>query len=379
MVALNGERLADLRDLLGVSQTTVAATTGVNQALVSMVERGERTLGEGLAEALSRAFGVPVSFFHVRTELSDSAPVTFRKKAGASVRDEKRIVAKHREAARLFAESSARSGYQEARLPRPGDYDDDPAILAEAVRYEVGLADDDPVPNVVRLAERLGVGVITSLEPGTTATGDHVSISRPHDADGRPLVALVASCPGDMARLSLAHEVGHLVLDRALVRPVRSTRAPEERRAYTFGSALLVHDSVMRKHVSENLTLHGYLPLKARYGISVAALIMRATHMGLISQSRARSLHIQRSSQGWTKHEPVEVATEAQLLLDQCYRRAFPGWSNHAVAHELGMMYRLLDDWVPDQSPPPGNVVWLAERRSERGADGGSVRDHDAV
>jgi Zn-dependent peptidase ImmA (M78 family)/transcriptional regulator with XRE-family HTH domain len=379
-LVLNGERLVDLRDLLGLSQTALAERLEVNQAFVSLIERGERSLPDNLASTAAQAFDVPESFFRVAARLGDGTPVTFRKRAGASVRDERRVIAKHREAARLFGTISQRAGYHRSKLPHPADHDGDALLLAEAVRQEAGLSDDEPVKNVTRLLERLGVGVISNLEPGYAASADHVSISRPADADGRPLVAMIASCPGDMARLSLAHELGHLIYDRQLARPIRSTRSVEEKRAYDFASALLAPDAVMRKYVSETLTLHGYLPLKAEYGISVAAIVVRAHRMGLISDSRARSLHIQRSSQGWTKHEPVAVANERALLLEQSYRRVFPGWSNRRVAAELGLMPAILDDWVADLDPASRReVVWLSDFRQRRSASPAAAGHHDVV
>jgi len=368
---LNGERLVDLRDLLGLSQASLAERLGVNQATISLIERGDRAFPDSVATAAMAEFGLPESFFVVPTVVADAAPVTFRKKAAASVRDEKRVIKKHREASRLFATASLRSDYHPSKLPRPEDYDEDALLLAEVVRSEVGLSAEEPIPNVVRLIERLGVGVISTLEPGDGTDADHVSISRPADADGRPLVALVASCSGDMARLSLAHEIGHMIFDRRLAKPIKSTRSFEEKRAYDFASALLVPDTVMRKCVSETLTLHGYLPIKAQYGVSVAALIVRAQRMGLISDARARSLHIQRSSQGWNKSEPVSVKMENPILLEQSYRQAFPGWSNQSVAFDLGMMPTLIDEWVenrPAESNKAAGVVSLDDWRRRKAA-----------
>lgn len=363
--ALNGERLTDLRDLLSLSQTALADRLRVKQAFISMVESGARTIPESLAADAVAAFGLPSSFFLVPTTLRDTAPVTFRKKSAASVRDERRIIKKHQEAARLFATVSKASGYRESRLPDPNCFNGDTLLLAESVREIDGLSIDEPIPNVTRLLERLGVGVLKHLEPGIADDKDHVSMSRPADGDERPLVAIVASCPGDMVRLSLAHELGHLIFDRNRAKPIPSTRSPEEKRAYDFASALLVPDVVMRNSVGESLTLHGYLPLKAKYGISVAALIMRARRMGLISEERARSLHIQRSSQGWRRHEPVQVKGEKTSLLEQCYARAFPNQSNPQVSEATGIMVSLLDEWLPETSVSE-TVFSLAAWREKR-------------
>ncbi|MCL2483556.1 MAG: XRE family transcriptional regulator [Propionibacteriaceae bacterium] len=360
-----GGRLSDYRDLLGWSQTALADQLGVAQAFVSQVERGDKPFPETLASDLAGRGEVPFSFFLVPTR--SVAPVTFRKKASASVRDEKRIVAEFREAARLFEAVSREAGYHEARLPAPGDFEGDAVLLAEEVRRRGGIDPDEPVRNVTRLMERLGVGVVSTLEPGHAAEGEHVSISRPADANGRPLVAMIASCSGDRQRLSLAHELAHLIFDQKLTHGIRSTRSPEERRAFDFASALLVPDRIIRHAVSESVTLQGYLPLKARYGISVAALIQRAKRMGVISEDRARSLHIQRSSQGWTKHEPVTVVAEKTRLWQQSYRRVFPDMPNHDVAGQIGQCYKLLDDWFEDVPEVAADkVVSLASWRQRK-------------
>jgi Zn-dependent peptidase ImmA (M78 family)/transcriptional regulator with XRE-family HTH domain len=362
--ALNGERLTDLRDLLGLSQTTLADRLGVKQAFISMVESGARPIPDSLVADAIAAFALPSTFFSVAPTLRDPAPVTFRKKAAASVRDERRIIKKYQEAARLFATVSRESGYRESRLPDPGEFDGDTVLLAERIRELAGLTVDEPVPNMTRLMERLGVGVLAHLESGFADDKDHVSMSRPADATERPLVATIASCPGDMARLSLAHELGHLIFDRGRAKPIPSTRSPEERRAYAFASALLVPDTVMRENVAETLTLHGYLPIKAKYGVSVAALIVRARHIGLISEDRARSLHIQRSSQGWRRNEPVPVKDEKTALLEQCYARAFPGQGNPEVSEATGIMVSLLDDWLPETSVT-AKVTSIADWRTK--------------
>jgi Zn-dependent peptidase ImmA (M78 family)/transcriptional regulator with XRE-family HTH domain len=376
--ALNGERLTDLRDLLGLSQTALADRLGVKQAFISLVESGSRPMPDALADDVVAAFALPSTFFFVATTLRDAAPVTFRKKAAASVRDERRIIKKHQEAARLFATVSRVSGYRGSRLPDPNEFGGDTVLLAEAVRSCGGLADDAPIPNMTRLMERLGVGVLTCLEPGVADDKDHVSISRPADAADRPLVAMIASCPGDMARLSLAHELGHLIFDQGRAKPIPSPRSPEERRAYDFASALMVPDTVMRKNVSETLTLHGYLPIKATFGVSVAALIMRAQRMGLISKDRARSLHSQRSSQGWRRNEPVPVKDERSTLLEQCFARTFPKQGNPQASEATGIMVSLLDDWLPDTSAS-AEVVSIADWRTRRSGPPVGTSENDLI
>lgn len=369
-----GARLTALRHLRGLSQSTLASQLGVTQPFLSLVERAERNFPESLALAAAGQYRLPVSFFAVPPELVDNAPVTFRKKASASVVTEARVVQAFREASRLFSHVSKASGYKKADLPDPEHYADDPAACACAVREQLGVNSDAPVPNVTRSLERLGVGVLDELQPPPGGSGEHVSISRPIDATDRPLVAVVGEgLPGAVRRLSLAHELGHLILDRNRSTPIAGTRSQEERRAYAFGAALLVPDQVLRREVSETLTLHGYLRIKANYGISVAALIMRARDLGVITAARARSLQIQSSSQGWRTAEPVEVATERSLLLRQACERSFPGSSPFSIASTLGTDPALVVRWLdsnPDTNGPAldASVTSSTDHRGRRHA-----------
>ena len=367
---LRGERLTALRRLHGLSQTRLATELGVTQSFLSLVERSERTFPETLAGVACSQFALPRSFFAVPARASDLSPVTFRKKASAGARAEARVVQAYREAARLFELVSERSGYGSAHLPDPQAFESDPAKCAEAIRDQLGLDWAAPVPNVTRALERLGIGVLDRLDPHPAQRGDHLSVSRPADATARPLVAIIADgLPGAVQRLSLAHELGHLLLDRDRIQPIAGTRSKEERRAYSFASALLVPDQVLRDAVSETLTLNGYLRIKADYGISVAALIIRARDLDIISRTRARSLQIQLSSQGWRAHEPVEVASERSLLFEQAYRRVFGDRSASAVAYETGHSPELLTYWLGEPTTPipdghSAHVVDLAERRN---------------
>lgn len=172
-------------------------------------------------------------------------PVTFRKQASAGARTEARVIQTYCEAARLFELISDRSGYKTSELPDPQDFAHDPTACAEAVRDLLGIGPTAPVLNVTRALERLGVGVLDHLDPQSVQPADHVSISRPADATARPLVAIVnGNLPGAVQRLSLAHELGHLMLDRHRVRPIAGSRSAEEHRAYDFAGAFLVPDQV---------------------------------------------------------------------------------------------------------------------------------------
>lgn len=361
-----GHRLVALQRIYGLTQTQLAKRLGSTQSFLSHVARGNRPMPELLALKASSEFGLPVSFFYVQQSAAEATPATFRKNSQATVREGERVVALYDEAARVFRTISEASGYRTAELPDPSDYNGEPELVAEEMRAHAGLGWNEPVLNATRALERFGVGVVDNLDHLSTDAWGHTAVSRPSRVNLRPLVALVAEVPGAVKRLTMLHEVGHLIFDRDLAAPISGVRSPEERRAYKFAGAYLLPQRVMRERVSETLNLQGYLPIKADYGISVSAIVTRAHELGVISPERARSLHIQISSQGWRWNEPVPVADEKPLLLAQALRRVYAKQTMARAAHVLGVAPDWLQRWTHAHTEPPGpelgKVIDLTQR-----------------
>lgn len=364
---VHGQRLTALRHIHGLTQTALAERLQVTQSFLSQVERGSRPVPDSLVVQASGEFGLPTSFFAVQPSPLESGPVTFRKTSRASVRDEDRVSELYSEAARLFRSVSSGSGYGVADLPDPAEYRDDPEEVALAMRRAAGLGETDPVLNATRCLERFGIGVVDSLDE-RCHDGGHAGVSRPSRLNHRPLVALAADVPGAVKRLTLLHETYHLIADRDLAGPITSTRSPEEQRAFRFAGAFLLPASVVRQRVSESLNLHGYLPIKADYGISVGAIIRRGRDAGAISADRYRSLSIQLSSQGWRTNEPVEVADEKPLLLSQALRKVYGEQPVARASHEIGAAPEWIHRWTHSVAESArsstGDVIDLAAARA---------------
>lgn len=355
-----GARVLALRQMEGLTQADLAGFLGVTQGFISHVEKDLKPLPLDLAALAAVRFDLPVQFFSAPRDLTDEGMVTFRKSSNASARDEAKVTATFGDAARLFRLASEGSGFRTADLDALRDYDEQ--VTAENVRSALGIGPDDPVLNATRAAERLGVGVIHDLIELEGDKADHAGISRPNQFVNRPLIATVGALPPAVARMTVMHELGHLIFDRDRTTPIRGTRALEERRAFRFAGAMLIPARVVRQRIGETLTLHGYLRVKADYGISVAALIVRAGDLGVISAQRKRSLFIQLASQGWRREEPVSVASETPQLLSQAATRGISK-SARQVARAVGIRYADAIRWtglpVTDQREAPGNVIPL--------------------
>lgn len=379
---LVGGRIKALCELLGRSRVWIAEGVGMTPAQISKIESGSQRLSADVAVALAKRYNVPLDFFVQNDPLAEAVVPTFRKKARASAAEQKRAVRLAREATRVFARASAETDYRPFEFSNDPDLLDDIEQVAIEVRRAAGVGPDGPVPNLTRLLERQGIAVINGLDPDSSRTDDVTGVSLPTSHSQRPLVAVTGSAPGAVARFTLAHEAAHQIWDNDLASPMTSTRDHRELRAHRFAGALLLPEQIVKQRITERTTLRGYLPVKADYGLSVGAIIMRARDTGAISADRARSLQIQLSTLGWRDPdvEPVEVASERPLLLKQALSRV-TDLSGIALARYTGLPPQLVRHWMQldpgSADAPPAEVIDLSARRRririsapEQGSDG---------
>ena len=156
---------------------------------------------------------------------------------------------------------------------------------------------------------------------------------------------------GDRLRFTIAHEVGHLILhkyaDTSLTWKIREDEANQ------FASAFLMPENDARNILKPYMNLTDLLSIKARWGISIAALITRATRLSIIDKDRQRSLMVQLSARHWRQHEPIHVEVESPILLRQMVGSAFGEIlspthikaSRRGVEGFLGLPFSLVSGW----------------------------------
>jgi transcriptional regulator with XRE-family HTH domain len=80
----DGTRIRDGRVLMNVTQVDLAAASGLQQPLISMLERGDRTPTAEHLHAVAAALGLPASFFHFRPSDGPGTSPDFRRMKTAS-------------------------------------------------------------------------------------------------------------------------------------------------------------------------------------------------------------------------------------------------------------------------------------------------------
>lgn len=283
------------------SQAEVAEASGLNQGHYSRIENG--LLPDGPSEdnvaRIAETLAFPASFFYQRDGISGlplSVHAMHRKKASVGERVLRQVHAELN--LRLIHIRRYLSAIDvKAELPLPWiDVDEGggPTEIARKVR-KAWLLPDGPVENLTECCERAGILVIRCDLP---AQIDGVTMQL---RDLPPCIFLNKSAPADRARHSLAHELGHIVMHRV---PTDSM----EDEASAFASELLVPEKQFRRHVIGNrITLEFLARQKMYWRVSMAALLYRASYLGLITRHQSEYLWKQISALGWRLREPQET------------------------------------------------------------------------
>ncbi|MGX1223125.1 ImmA/IrrE family metallo-endopeptidase [Streptomyces ambofaciens] len=313
-----GERLRTLRDLLGLTGSDLNRMTGVSQSWISQVETNAREPSEDRLRLIAEATDTPLSFFFVKPSSVPLDSLRFRKMASASRTLTRRISAFYGESFRVTEEVTSNARYPSPPIPYTTCSEltqEDIEDLADQTRVALRLAPDKPIPHLTRALERAGVAVAPIVLPDpagdtATSTSKHFGVSYWAGIGETALIGYFPGQQGDRDRFTLAHELGHLVLHTFRPRAV-----DPEGEANRFAGALLMPRNRAEIDITDRLTLEGYARLKAAWGMSIQALILRGAAVGNLGESRKKSLYVQVSQRGWRKKEPVTVGQEAPLLL----------------------------------------------------------------
>jgi transcriptional regulator with XRE-family HTH domain len=314
---LVGERIRTARYLLGISQEELATAIGVSKQQISAVESGARIATESLVTAIASSTALPRSFFDAIPPELPPGTLRFRRLATAKRGDTKRAEALLGETFRVVQELMLGVHYPTPNLPAsPNDPNaDDIERLAEETRLALGIGPDGPVRYVTRACERAGIAVVPLTLPGEEIsvgeTVGHFGASCWPGGSEPGLIGFFPGGQGDRQRYTLAHELGHLVLHSR-----RRFIEDAEREANRFAGAFMIPRArALEAWGDTPLTLRNFQSMKAHWGLSIQALIMRGSHLGLIDEARKTSLFKQLSARGWRKAEPVLVHREEPVLV----------------------------------------------------------------
>jgi hypothetical protein len=200
----------------------------------------------------------------------------------------------------------------------------------------------DPISCVTDVLEEHHIHV---LEMDTERALDGLAAVARDDSGAIRAAAVVSrrGLPGDRQRLSLSHELGHLVMQE-------SPDVDGEKTAFRFGAAFLAPEELVRKDVGatrRKVSLGELILLKSRYGMSIQSLVYRLRDLGIISEGGAATLWKQINARGWKQEEPNPLDPERPQWARRAALRAIAEGSLTVDEAEIMIGVR------PDTAHPP--------------------------
>ena len=355
-----GQRLRVARAAAGYSLRDLSDRIGnlVTAQMIGRYERNEAMPGSAVLIALSNGLGVSVDYLLGDQELVLEG-VEFRKKAIASRREEAQVEAKvtHLLERYLVVEQALDLPSVQWDRPREAPY---PAHApaeadraARSVRQHWGLG-LDPIRDLIELLEERGIKVLAiNLE---NIDGMTARVRRP-GSEPLPVILVNNRDWHERQRFTLAHELGHMVLEVA-------KGVNEEKASHRFAGAFLMPAEALWSKIGKHRTsisLAELLRLKELFGASIQAITYRCRDLGIFPEALFRRLFDVFKERGWRSppyQEPGAIGPKSPMRFERlCYRALAEHAISEAKAAELlGLsvreLSRRMEEPVAETSAP---------------------------
>ncbi len=335
MDQFNHHMLTLAREARGLTQAELADRLKVTQGTLSKYETGMNVPPPEFVAELGQALGYPPSFFAQDGRPYGFPPFHYRKRKKLSAKALGKIVAEMNIRRMHVKKLAVAFGIQSNRFIPEVNIDEYQGKsrrrasiedVARSVR-EAWMLPNGPISNVVDILEENG-GVVVPCDFETDLL-DAMS----QRIDGMPVLFFInINIPADRLRYTLAHELGHMVLHTT---DLKSDEEMEDEADEFAGAFLLPADEV--KHHLRKFDLRHLANMKGHWKVSMAAIAVRASRLGLITPYQSKSFWIEMGKLGYRKREPNEPPREVPRLLRQMveFHRKQLGYSSSDLSQFL--------------------------------------------
>lgn len=309
-------RLHRARKASGLSLRDLGERVGVSHAAIKKYEDGVAMPSSDILIGLSRALKVRTEYFF-RPDPVALEGIEYRKRSSLPKKRLDAIthevidqIERRIELENLFPQSPVKAFATVEGLVASITAMDQIEDVAECVRdtWELGF---DPIPDLIDVLETYGIRVFM-----IDADADNKFDGLAARVDGMPIVVVGRHWPGDRQRFTLAHELGHLMLEGRI-----SADLNEEMACNRFAGAFLFPRASVLQEMGEHrnaIELKELGLLKEEFGLSMAGILYRARDLGIISppyrDEQAKLFRIKR----WHLKEPgQDYPTEKAHIFEQ--------------------------------------------------------------
>ncbi len=274
-------RIKNARKLKGLSLQKVADELQVSKQMVSKYEGGLSIPDSTKLIKLSKLFGLKVDYFFnaFKVELNE---VSFRKKSTFSQRKQDSL----KEQIKISLENylyiedilsidySFKNPLADIEIKNKEDIINAVQKLKEV--WEIGF---DPVHNIIQLLEDKRIKIIELSD----ATDKFDGLATWVDSKF-PVIVLNKNFPVERKRFSLAHELGHILLNIS-----DQCDLTEENVCNKFASEFLFPAKVLNEEFGgkrNRISLDELISIQEKYGISIKALVYNLWDEGILSKKQ---------------------------------------------------------------------------------------------
>lgn len=297
-----GENIKLRREVLRISLRDLADQVGVSHTTIDKFEKNTLVPDSQRLIKLSTILQIPISaILRPPGQQIQMTSLAFRSKKMRK-RDEKQISAETKEWLERYIQIEKLSGTRRdfempKGFPKKIRTLDDAEKAARNLRkaWDLGSA---PIENLTSLLEDKGIKI--GIIKGITKFDALFT-----NCDNHPVIVVKEGLPRTRQRFSLAHELGHCLLEA-------EGDMDEEKVMHRFAGALLVpaEKVVFELDKTRNkLAVKELLLLKEKYGLSMGAWLFRAKDLGIISDEYFIGMRKIFTKNGWHKKEPQDDLT----------------------------------------------------------------------
>jgi Zn-dependent peptidase ImmA (M78 family)/DNA-binding XRE family transcriptional regulator len=322
--AMLGGRIQRARKALGLSLRDLGEQITLSHAAIKKYEDNEVTPSSDILIKLAKALNVRVEYFF-RLEHFTLENIHYRKHTDMPDRHLEEITAKildqierRVELENLFPTLPVQP-FSVKNLPKKIHHMDEVEKLADQIRDQWSLG-FDPIPDLIDMFEERGIKIVEiDNEQYPKIDGLYAEVNR------MPVIVIGNHRPGDRQRFTLAHELGHLLLDNRL-----APKMDIESCCNRFAGAFLLPKQSLINVFGEHRNFiepRELSLLKQEFGIGMTCILHRAEETGIISSSLYRQLRAEFNARGWVKKEPGEQYPKERMHI-------FEQMIFHALAEE---------------------------------------------
>lgn len=305
MKTLNTEILKLAREVRLITQEELAMKIGIEQGTLSKIEKRLLSADVYIIEKISNVLDFPIDFFY---QVKKVTPVEghYRRRLSSSVKNMKKYIAQMTISEWHFVSMLDEIELPELKLPSWDVLEDgSPAMCAKFMR-EYWKMPKGHITNLTKFIEDNGI-VIIALDLGELDGFSTLLMGN------IPAIYVNKKLPADRYRITIAHELGHLIMHFG--NKIRADRDLEEE-AFQFGIELLVPENNIKPYLNK-ITIEKLADLKGYWYVSMASLLRYANTLGMVTGNQYRYLWMQMSSLGYKKNEPVVIPKESPEIINE--------------------------------------------------------------